>query len=472
MSTKQRQTRIGEVGQAKRPGRSVTRHGPGGADAIESAGNAEQPKLATDGDTALLTEQLMERVIDPANMNRAYQRVMSNKGAAGVDRMPVGELREWIDTNKERLLSTLLDGKYKPEPVRGVEIPKPSGGVRQLGIPTVVDRLVQQAMAQVLEPILEPLFSDSSYGFRPGRGAHDALRQATEYVEDGRVYVVDIDLEKFFDRVNHDILMSRLARYVKDKRFLRITRAFLNAGMMQGGVCIRREEGTPQGGPLSPILSNLLLDDLDKELERRTHKFCRYADDCNIYVYSQAAGERVMTSVTRFLEKKLKLKVNTAKSAVALCHKRKFLGYRLGMGGELHISPESLSRFKNQIRFLTRRNQGKAFEQIVERLNSYLKGWYAYYQYGCRPSLLQRLDEWIRRKLRCYRLKQCKRAIGISRFLQSHGVPEWQAWILALSGKGWWRLSLAWQSAMAMNLAWFRKMGLVSLRAKAVTVKI
>jgi RNA-directed DNA polymerase len=414
----------------------------------------------------------MERVVDPENMNRAYQRVVSNKGAAGIDRMPVSDLRAWINANKERLLEGLLSGRYKPEPVRGVQIPKASGGVRQLGIPTVVDRLVQQAMAQVLEPILDLLFSESSFGFRPGRGAHDALRQATQYVEEGRTYVVDIDLEKFFDRVNHDILMSRLARHVKDKRFLRITRAFLNAGMMQDGVCIRREEGTPQGGPLSPILSNLLLDDLDKELEHRNHKFCRYADDCNIYVYSQAAGERVMASVTQFLEKKLKLKVNASKSAVDLCHRRKFLGYRLGRGGERHISPESLSRFKERIRFLTRRNQGKAFEQVIERLNSYLNGWFTYYQYGCRSSLLKRLDEWIRRKLRCYRLKQCKRAYGISRFLQSLGATKESSWLLAKSGKGWWRLSLAWASAMAMNLAWFRKIGLVSLSAKAVVVKI
>lgn len=472
MSTKQQQTRIGSGGQAKRPVRPVSCHVPGGAGAIESAGNGELPKLATDNETELLTQQLMERVIDPANMNRAYQRVLSNKGAAGVDGMSVNDLREWVHENKERLLTSLLTGKYKPEPVRGVQIPKASGGVRQLGIPTVVDRMVQQAMAQVLEPILEPQFSESSFGFRPGRGAHDALRQATQYVEDGRVYVVDIDLEKFFDRVNHDILMSRLARHVKDKRFLRITRAFLNAGLMQDGVCIRREEGTPQGGPLSPILSNLLLDDLDKELERRNHKFCRYADDCNIYVHSQKAGERVMTSVTQFLEKKLKLKVNPAKSAVDMCHRRKFLGYRLGTGGELHISPESLGRFKNQIRFLTRRNQGQAFEQIIGRVNRYLTGWLSYYHYGCRPSLLKRLDEWIRRKLRCYRLKQCKRAIGISRFLQSLGVPDWQAWILAKSGKGWWRLSLAWQSAMAMSLDWFRKMGLVSLSVKAAAVKV
>ena len=472
MRTQQQSKRYGNGGQANRPGRPESCHGPGGADAIESAGNEEQPKRTANLETELLTQQLMERVVAPVNMNKAYQRVVSNKGVGGVDGMTVNDLREWIDANKERLLTSLLDGDYKPAPVRGVQIPTASGGVRQLGIPTVVDRLVQQAMSQVLEPLLDPLFSESSFGFRLGRGAHDALRQASQYAEDGRIYVVDIDLEKFFDRVNHDILMSRLARHVKDKRFLRITRAFLNAGMMQDGVCIRREEGTPQGGPLSPLLSNLLLDDLDKELERRNHKFCRYADDCNIYVHSQAAGERVMTSASRFLEKKLKLKVNLAKSAVDLCHRRKLLGYCLGEGGELHISPESLRRFRDQIRYLTRRNQGKAFEQVIERLNSYLRGWLAYYQYGIRPSLVQRLDEWIRRKLRCYRLKQCKRAIGISRFLQSLGVPEWQAWILALSGKGWWRLSLAWQSARAMSIAWFRKMGLVSLGAQAVAVKV
>jgi RNA-directed DNA polymerase len=432
------------VEQAKRSGRPAHSHVLSGADAIESADAAEQLKLTARNATQPLTEQLMERVVDPINMNKAYNRVVSNKGAAGIDRMPVEELRKWIRENKELLLDGLLTGQYKPEPVRGVQIPKASGGVRQLGIPTVVDRLVQQAMAQVLEPILEPLFSDSSYGFRPRRGAHDALQQAAEYVEAGRTYVVDIDLEKFFDRVNHDILMSRLARHVKDKRYLRIVRRFLETGMMQDGVCIRRYEGTPQGGPLSPMLSNLLLDDLDKELERRNHKFCRYADDCNIYVCSLAARERVMASITQFLEKKLKLRVNQEKSAVDETYRRKFLGYRLGRGGQLHISPESLSRFRKQVRILTRRNQGKAFEQVIERVNSYLTGWYAYYQYGCRSRLLERIDEWIRHKLRCYRLKQCKRAIGIARFLISLGAGLHQSWLIAKSGKGWWWLSLAW----------------------------
>ena len=275
----------------------------------------------------------MEKVCDRANLNQAYLRVKANKGAPGVDGVNVDELREWLHTHKDELIGSLLDGTYAPQPVKGVQIPKPGGGVRQLGIPTTRDRLVQQAMLQVLTPVLDPTFSENSFGFRPGRGAHDALKQAQQYVEDGRVVVVDMDLEKFFDRVNHDILMARLARNVKDKRFLRITRAFLNAGLMQNGVCVRRDEGTPQGGPLSPLLANLLLDDLDKELEKRGHAFCRYADDCNIYVHSLKAGERVMESITAFLAKRLKLRVNQEKSTVDYVDQRKFLGYRLLKGG-------------------------------------------------------------------------------------------------------------------------------------------
>ena len=284
-----------------------------------------------------MTRHLMEEVTGSANLNRAYRRVKANDGAAGVDGMDVSELRAWIADNRERLIASLLDGSYRPQPVRGVQIPKPGGGMRQLGIPTVVDRLVQQAIAQVLEPRLDPTFSGSSFGFRPGRGAHDALRQARGYVADGYEVVVDLDLEKFFDRVNHDILMSRLARRIGDTRLLRIVRRFLQAGMMADGVCCERQEGTPQGGPLSPLLANLLLDELDQELERRGHRFCRYADDCNIYVRSQAAGERVMASVTAFLESRLRLKVNQQKSAVAPVGERQFLGHRLGRGGTLGI---------------------------------------------------------------------------------------------------------------------------------------
>lgn len=458
----------GDGGQVKRLERFVSRSGSSGDGATRSAECGEFPTSTANWREYSLTQQLMERVTAPDNMNMAFRRVVSNKGAAGVDRMTVDQLRHWIDENRKPLLESLRTGTYKPQPVLGVEIPKPAGGKRLLGIPTVVDRLVQQSMSQVLESILDPKFSKSSYGFRPGRSAHDALRQAEQYVTGGRVYVVDIDLEKFFDRVNHDILMSRLARFVQDKRFLRITRRFLNAGMMRNGVVIQRDEGTPQGGPLSPLLSNLLLDDLDKELERRGHAFCRYADDCNIYVRSREAGERVLNSVTKFLEKKLKLRVNREKSAVDVVWRRKFLGYRLlGKREKLIIAPESLHRFKDKIRSLTRRNQAMSFEGIIQKLNSYLSGWFAYFQYGMRAGLLQELDEWIRRKLRCYRLKQCKRRIGLVRFLQSLGVSAFKAWILAFSGKGWWRLSLAWQSTQAMSLGWFRKMGLVSLSSKA-----
>jgi len=280
-----------------------------------------------------LTTMLMEQVCARDNLNRAYKRVKANRGAAGVDGMSIDDLLSWLKLHGEGFTASLLDGTYQPQPVRGVEIPKPGGGMRQLGIPTVVDRMVQQAILQVLEPILDPTFSESSYGFRSGRGAHDALRKAQEYVKEGRGIVVDIDLEQFFDRVNHDILMARLSRHVADKRLLRIVGRFLRAGLMQEGVCVRREEGTPQGGPLSPLLANLLLDDLDKELERRGHSFCRYADDCNIYVRSKRAGERVMETVTRFLERVLRLRVNPVKSAVAPVHQRKFLGYRLLEGG-------------------------------------------------------------------------------------------------------------------------------------------
>ncbi len=301
-------------------------------------------------DSTSINDQLMEQVVQTGNLNRAYAKVKANKGSAGVDGMKVHQLAGWIKKNKEQLISSLLDGSFKPSPVRGVQIPKPGGnGMRQLGIPTVIDRLVQQAFVQVLEPILDPTFSDSSYGFRPGRSAHNALLKAKEYVADGRSIVVDIDLEKFFDKVNHDVLMNRLGKRVRDKRMLKIIGRFLRAGMMSNGVCMDREEGTPQGGPMSPLLANLMLDDLDKELEKRGHKFCRYADDCNIYVESQRAGERVMASVTRFIEEKLKLRVNRDKSAVAPVSERKFLGHRLLPGGRLGIAPQSLERARERL---------------------------------------------------------------------------------------------------------------------------
>ena len=377
--------------------------------------------------------------------------------------MTVDQLSPWLAKHKGQLIEQLVTGSYTPWPIRGVQIGKPTGGVRQLGIPTVIDRFVEQAILQVLEPLLDSTFSASSHGFRPLRSAHTALRQAHGHVAAGYEVVVDIDLEKFFDRVNHDVLMSRLYRWIGDKRLLRIIRRFLEAGLLQQGVKIRRVEGTPQGGPLSPLLANLLLDDLDKELERLGHRFCRYADDCNIYVRSKRAGERVMHSITGFLENELRLRVNQEKSAVAHVQERKFLGYQLLSEGCLGIAPASLERVKARIRQITRRNRGVSIARVIGELNEYLTGWVTYFRHAqCRKRLRQ-LDQWLRRKLRCYRLKQRKRTKSIADFLMEQGVPEWRAWLLALSGKGWWRMSSTPQAHEAMPIQWFQQMGLINL---------
>jgi RNA-directed DNA polymerase len=444
-----------EVGSV-RPG--VSGEGGTGPAALEEW----QASAASNRERAL-TGDLMERECERENLNRAYKRVKANKGAPGIDGMTVGELYDWLKEHREGLVGSILDGSYEPRPVLGKEIDKPGGGKRRLGIPTVVDRVVQQAILEVLEGIVDRTFSGSSYGFRRGRNAHQAVKRAAEYVGGGRGMVVDIDLERYFDRVNHDMLMARLARYVDDKRLLHIVRRFLEAGMMWNGVCVERHAGTPQGGPLSPLLANLLLDDLDKELERRGHRFCRYADDCNIYVRTQKAGERVMASITRFLEERLHLRVNRKKSAVAPVKDRQFLGYRILWDGRLAIAPRSLARVKRRIREITRRNRGISLEQMIGELNSYLTGWVTYFRYAACKVHLQRLDEWVRRKLRCVRLKQRKRAKPIADFLQGLGVPKWNAWILALSGKGWWRKSGAPQANQAMNTAWFEEQGLVNL---------
>jgi RNA-directed DNA polymerase len=443
--------------------KAALRHGVSGEGGTGPA-TREEPQAPTVWDhERALTRHLMEAVIGAANLDRAYKRVKGNGGAPGVDGMTVEALRTWIADHRERLIASLLDGSYRPQPVRGVSIPKPGGGERQLGIPTVVDRLVQQAITQVLEPILDPTFSGSSFGFRPGRSAHDALRQAKGYVADGYEIVVDIDLEKFFDQVNHDILMARLARRIGDKRLLHIIRRFLQAGMMVNGVCEERPEGTPQGGPLSPLLANLLLDDLDKELERRGHRFCRYADDCNIYVRSQAAGERVMASVTAYLEGKLRLKVNQRKSAVAAVGERQFLGHRLGKRGSLGIGRKSLNRAKDRLREATRRNRGVSLERMVADANRFIVGWVTYYRNArCRSTLLD-LDGWVRRKFRCVRIKQCKSPPAIAAFLMKQGVRERPARQLASSGKGWWRLSNSEQAKRAMPIEWFDSLGLVTM---------
>jgi RNA-directed DNA polymerase len=447
------------------------RHDTAG-DGRPGAGVPEESQTSTASDPArALTERLMEEVCHPDNLNAAYRRVKANKGAPGVDGLTIDELPSWIATHKQGFIDSLLGGSYLPQSVRGVQIPKPGGGVRQLGIPTVIDRLVRQAILQVLGPLLDPTFSASSYGFRPGRGAHDALLKARGYVAEGRVIVVDVDLEKFFGRVNHDMLMARLARRVADKRLLRIVRRFLEAGLMQDGVCVERHEGTPQGGPLSPLLANLLLDDLDKELERRGHRFCRYADDCNIYARPKGAGERVMASVTQFLEGVLHLRVNREKSAVAFVEGRKFLGYRLLGGGKLGIAPKSLERAKRRVREITGRNRGIGIERMIRELNGFLTGWVTYFRHAACKGHLEGLDSWVRRRLRCVRLKQCKWTKTICDFLRRRGVSPRNAWLTALSGKGWWRLAGTPSANQAMSNQWFEELGLVSLVQRYETLQ-
>src|SRR6202048_5297444 len=326
------------------------------------------------------TEQLMEEVCDRENLVRAWKRVRQNKGSPGVDGMTVGDARDYLREHWPSIRSQLLEGTYQPRPVKRVEIPKPDGGVRKLGVPCVVDRLIQQALLQVLQKRWDPTFSKHSYGFRPGRSAHQAVAQAQQYIATGYSVVVDLDLEKFFDRVNHDSLMARVAARATDKRVLKLIRAFLKAGEMENGVVSQVDEGTPQGGPLSPLLSILVLDDLDKELTQRGHRFCRYADDCNIYVRSRRAGERVMASVSRFLTKKLRLKVNEAKSAVARPEERKFLGFSISNdGSERRIAPNALDKFKTQVRAMTRRTRGRSLSQLIEQLTPYLLGWRGYF---------------------------------------------------------------------------------------------
>lgn len=413
--------------------------------------------------TRALALDLMGAILCHSNIKRAYKQVKQNKGVAGIDQMPVGEFAAWYAENGEILISKLSQGSYQPQGIKEVEIPKPDGGKRKLGIPTVTDRIIQQAIAQVLSPIYERKFSDHSYGFRPNRSAHQALKKGSEYVESGRNIVVDIDLKTFFDVVNHDRLMYRLSETIRDKRLLGLIRKYLQSGIMVDGVISQRIEGTPQGSPLSPLLSNIVLDELDEELERRGHKFVRFADDCNIYVRSQTAGERVMESLTGFIGSKLKLIVNREKSQVCEVNQTKFLGYTIQRDGNLSIAKKSIDRFKEKVRRITKRNRGVKFEQIISELIPLLRGWLNYFQYARCKSLLMNLDSWIRRKLRCYRLKQCKRTITLQRFLESQGVESWQSWILALSGKGHWRKSGCPQANQAMSNSWFNDVGLYNL---------
>jgi group II intron reverse transcriptase/maturase len=391
--------------------------------------------------------------------------VVQNKGAPGVDDLTVTEFKDWLKVHWPSVKRALLEGRYLPRPVRRVDIPKVSGGIRTLGVPTVVDRLIQQALHQVLQPLFEPTFSEASYGFRPGRRAQQAVCKARAYIREGKRWVVDLDLEKFFDRVNHDVLMARVARQVSDARVLRLIRRFLEAGMMQEGLVKPRTEGTPQGGPLSPLLSNILLTDLDRELERRGLAFCRYADDCNIYVGSRVAGERVMRGIRVFLEEVLHLRVNAEKSAVARPWVRKFLGFSFTVQREtrLRIAPESVQRLMQRVRERLRSGRGQSLSHTIEELNPLLRGWIGYFQLTQSKGILEELDGWVRRRLRCLLWRQWKRPRTRGRKLCALGLDAERAWLSAMNGRGpWWNAGAS-HLNQALPAAYFTRLGLVSL---------
>jgi RNA-directed DNA polymerase len=408
---------------------------------------------------------LMEAVVERGNLKFAYHRVVENKGAAGVDDITVAEFADHLKQHWPAIRAKLLAGGYVPSPVRRVDIPKPDGGTRTLGIPTLVDRLIQQALHQVLSPIFEPTFSEGSYGFRPGRNAHQALKAAQNHMAAGKRWVVDMDLEKFFDRVNHDRLMGQLAQKIDDARVLKLIRRYLEAGMMAEGLVSPRRQGTPQGGPLSPLLSNIVLTELDRELERRGHAFCRYADDCNVYVGSRQAGERVLASLTRFVSERLKLKVNAAKSAVDEPWRRKFLGYSMTWHREpkLRIATPSRHRFEHRVRELLRGARGRSLSQNIEQLNPLLRGWAAYFKLTATKRALEELDGWIRRKLRGVLWRQWKRVYTRARMLMRRGLTEERAWRSAKNQRGPWFNAGAGHMHIAFPKSWFDSLGLVSL---------
>ena len=414
------------------------------------------------------SEQLMEEVCGRQNCRQALARVKRNKGSAGVDGMTVEQLPAHLKQHWPAIREQLLRGTYKPQPVKRVEIPKPDGGMRKLGIPTVLDRFIQQAVMQVLQGRWDRTFSGYSYGFRPGRSAHQAVTKAQQYIAEGYCWVVDLDLEKFFDRVNHDKLIGKIAKRINDKQLLKLIRAFLRAGVMEGGLVSPVDEGTPQGGPLSPLLSNIVLDELDRELERRGHRFVRYADDSNIYVRSQRAGERVMRSIKQFITKQLKLKVNEQKSAVARPGERKFLGFSFTWPREpkRRIAPKAIARFKQRVRELTRRTRGVSLEAMVEQLGRYLTGWRGYFGFCQTPSVMQRLDQWLRRRLRSVVWKQWKYTRVRFAELRKRGLSKDLAAQTAGSAHGPWRLSNSPALAIALPNAFFVSLGLPSLVVK------
>ena len=411
------------------------------------------------------TDRLMEEVCERENLKEALRRVKANRGGAGVDGMTVGQLADYLKQHWPGIREQLLKGAYEPKPVKRVEIPKPDGGVRKLGIPTVLDRFIQQAVKQVLQRRWDRTFSEHSYGFRPGRSAHQAIAQAQRYIAEGNGWVVDLDLEKFFDRVNHDKLMGQIAKRVEDKRLLKLIRAFLNAGVMENGLVSPSVEGTPQGGPLSPLLSNLVLDELDRELEQRGHRFVRYADDSNIYVRSERAGQRVMESVTRFITQKLKLKVNEAKSAVGRPQERKFLGFSFSEGPEVKrvIAPKALDRFKHRVREITRRAKSASMETTVKELAPYMRGWRNYFGFCETPEVLKNLTRWVRLRLRSAMWRQWKTQRRRRAALMALGVRQRLARNTAASCHGPWYLARSKALSVGLSNAHFRSLGLPSL---------
>jgi RNA-directed DNA polymerase len=450
-----------EADRADQVGAAGTGRNPGAAAARAEADVATRARTKAE----VATAGVMEAVVERGNLMLAYQRVVANKGAAGVDTLTVTELKDHLKQHWPTIRARLLAGTYRPQPVRRVDIPKPQGGVRTLGIPTVVDRLIQQALHQVLQPIFEPTFSAASYGFRPGRSAHQAVCQARQYVAQGKRWVVDMDLEKFFDRVNHDLLLSKLAAKIGEARVLTLIRRYLEAGMMVDGLVQPRTEGTPQGGPLSPLLSNILLNDLDRELERRGHAFCRYADDCNIYVGSERAGVELLASLTQFLAERLKLTVNHAKSAVARPWQRKFLGYSMTWHREpkLRIAAPSLQKLTAKIKDLLRGAQGRNLTTTIRTLNPVLRGWAAYFQLTETKAALEDRDGWVRHKLRCILWRQWKRPYARARNLMQRGLTEERAWRSACNQRGpWWNAGASHMNA-AFPKSWFDTQGLVSL---------
>ncbi len=442
-------------GNSTKPGRHTV--GQGEARAVECSDQA----TPTQCETLNTGQGPLEAALDRSNLQRAFKRVRRNKGSAGVDGLDIDQTAEHLKTQWPRIRQELLEGRYKPSPVRRVQIPKPDGSWRELGIPTVTDRLIQQALLQILQPLIDPTFSEHSHGFRPTRSARDAILKAQQHVQSGRRVVVDVDLEKFFDRVNHDILMQRVRKRISDPRVVRLIRAYLNSGIMDGGISKHRIEGTPQGGPLSPLLANLLLDEVDKELERRGHHFVRYADDCNVYVSSQKAGHRVMNLLKR-LYGQLKLKINESKSAVVSAYGRKFLGYAFWAGPKQQtkrtVAAKAIATYKQRIRQLTRRSAGRSVHEVIDKLRQYVLGWKAYFGMAQTPSVFKRLDEWMRHRLRAIHLKHWKRGATMYRELKALGAKHEVARRIAANSRSWWRNSAKSLNAV-LTIAYFDKLG-------------